>query len=104
MLNIVFKMLIHNNDDSNFIKEFCLPQHIRMEEICLRAVKFSLEIQTVPIRKFLILFQIYLRFLFGKDPVPGDIVSTGCGRFENFKYLKEYTIKLMSDCEEPRYP
>ena len=44
MLNIVFKMVIHNHDDAIFIEEFCLPQHIRMEEICLRAVKFSLEI------------------------------------------------------------
>ena len=57
----------------------------------------------MPIRKFLILFQVYLRYLFGKDVVAGDIATVGWAKFSNFKYLKEYTVKLMSDDEEPRF-
>jgi len=43
----------------------------------------------VPIRKFLIIFQIYLRFLFGNEAIPGDIKSFGREKFKNLKYTKE---------------
>ena len=39
-----------------------------IEEMCFRAIKFSLEIAVVPIRKFLILFYVYLRLQFGTAP------------------------------------
>jgi len=57
----------------------------------------------VPIRKFLIIFQIYLRFLFGKTPVQGDIKSFGCQPFKNLKYLKDQVEKLTSEEEPPRF-
>ncbi len=39
-----------------------------VEEMCFRAIKFSLEIAVVPIRKFLVLFYLYLRLQFGEAP------------------------------------
>ena len=39
-----------------------------VEEMCFRAIKFSLEIAVVPIRKFLVLFYLYLRLQFGQAP------------------------------------
>ena len=35
----------------------------------MRAVKISLELAIVPIRKFLIIFFIYIRLLFGKNVI-----------------------------------
>ena len=69
----------------------------------MKAIKDSLDLQMVPIRKFLILFQIYLRCLFGKEPMQGDIKSYGCQRFKNLKYLKEQADKLVSEDEPPRF-
>jgi hypothetical protein len=57
----------------------------------------------VPIRKFLILYQIYLRYLFGKVATEGDIESEGCGEFKDLKYLKAYVEKLMPDSEQARF-
>ena len=74
-----------------------------MEEVCLLSIKHSLEIHSVPVRKFLILFQIYLRYLFGKTPVKGSIASAGCRPFKNFQYLQEYTETLMAESESPRF-
>lgn len=57
----------------------------------------------VPIRKFLILFQIYLRYLFGKEVVLGDIKSYGCQKFKNLKYLKDQAEKMNSEDEPARF-
>lgn len=54
-------------------KDFIQPHNIPIEEICMKAIKYSLVLQMVPIRKFLIIFQIYLRLLFGREVVQGDI-------------------------------
>ena len=37
-----------------------------IEDNCFKAIKYSLEIPIIPIRKFLILFYIYLKMLFGE--------------------------------------
>jgi|LakMenEpi03Aug12_release.lakeMendotaPanAssembly.Ray.scaffolds.fasta_scaffold3867758_1 hypothetical protein len=55
----------------------------------MKAIKYSLDLQMVPFKKFIILFLIYLRYLFGKEAVPGDIKSFGCEKFQNLKYTKE---------------
>ena len=57
--------------------------------MCMKAIKYSLDLQMVPFKKFIILFLIYLRYLFGKEAVPGDIKSFGCEKFQNLKYTKE---------------
>ena len=50
---------------NTLIKEAIHPNSL-IEENCFKAIKFSLEIPVVPIRKFLILFYVYLKILFGK--------------------------------------
>ena len=55
----------------------------------MKAIKYSLDLQMVPFKKFIILFLIYLRYFFGKEAVPGDIKSFGCEKFQNLKYTKE---------------
>ena len=69
-LNIVLNFLIYNNDDPTVAHEFTRGQFVCIEEICMKAVKISLELAIVPIRKFLIIFFIYIRLLFGKDVRP----------------------------------
>lgn len=53
----------------------------------------------VPVRKFLILFQIYLRFLFGREAKEGDIKTFGRQKFHNFKYTRDLAQKLITESE-----
>lgn len=72
----------------------------------MRAVKISLELAIVPIRKFLIIFFIYMRLLFGKDarePIKETKLNKQVSReSENIKknkhllYLKEYQEVFLS--------
>lgn len=57
----------------------------------------------MPIRKFLIIFYIYLRYLFGRNPQQGDVKSAGCGEFKDLKYLKVYAESLITDEEPARF-
>ena len=57
-------LMIYNNDDPSLQKELINNRFIQIEEVCMKAVKISLELAIVPIRKFLIIFFIYLRLLF----------------------------------------
>ena len=94
MLNYI----IYNNDDPAMIREITDRNLSSLEEICMKAVRVSLELAIVPIRKFLIIFLIYMRFLFGKDVIPPVEDSKAKMYFEsqNIKknkkllYLKEY--------------
>ena len=63
----------------------------------MKAVKISLELAIVPIRKFLIIFYIYLRFLFGRE------VERGSKKIDsNMLYHREFAEKhLLSDEKEP---
>lgn len=63
-LNILLNFLISNIDDESMAREFTDPSTL-IEENCFKAIKYSLEIPIVPIRKFLILFYIFLKLLFG---------------------------------------
>lgn len=71
----------------------------------MKAIKYSLDLQMVPIRKFLIIFQIYLRFVFGREVVQSDIKSFGREKSKNLKYTKDLAQKLVheSENETPRY-
>jgi hypothetical protein len=66
-LNIMITVMLQVGDDKQLVRDF-LDRDNGIEEMCFRAIKFSLEIAVVPIRKFLILFFIYLRLLFGSTP------------------------------------
>ena len=93
--------------------EFTKGQFVCIEEICMRAVKISLELAIVPIRKFLIIFFIYMRLLFGKDarePIKETKLNKHVPReSENIKknkhllYLKEYQEVFLSQDLNPRY-
>ena len=79
----------------------------------MRAVKISLELAIVPIRKFLIIFFIYIRLLFGKnviEPVnvtkpnrPKPRESEAVKKFKNLLYLKEYQDVFLSSDVTPRF-
>jgi hypothetical protein len=64
VLNIVLTFLFLNINDDSVTQELISPNSL-VEENCFKAIKYSLEISVVPIRKFLILFYIYLKSLFG---------------------------------------
>jgi hypothetical protein len=83
----------------------------------MRAVKISIELAIVPIRKFLILFYIYLRLLFTdeiREPIEMDndrIVSDIQAQMPYFKpnplkgnvYLKENSERFLSADVKPRF-
>ena len=54
----------------------------------MKAVRISLELAIIPIRKFLIIFYIYLRFLFGRE------VRAGTQKLDSSQiYLREFFEK-----------
>jgi len=59
-----------------------ISEYSQIEEMCFRSIKYSLEISVVPIRKFLILFYLFLRLSFGE--APGKIIN----------YYKKFLQKL----------
>lgn len=98
ILNTLLMFMIYNNDDPSVAQEITSSQFIQIEEICMKAVRISLELAIVPIRKFLIVFFIYMRLLFGYDTRP-PVVDPKCQAYyesESIKknkhllYLKEY--------------
>ena len=105
ILAILFELLVRNNNEDSVQLEFVRPAIIPVEEICMKAIKLSLDLPMVPIRKFLIIFQIYLRFLFGKTPQPGDIKSFGSEKVRNLKYVKDIQLRFIKEQEskQPRY-
>ena len=99
-LNTLLNFLVYNNEDDTVAHEFTRGQFVCIEEICMRAVKISLELAIVPIRKFLIIFFIYMRLLFGRDtraPIKEikankqpQRESENIKKNKHFLYLKEY--------------
>ena len=79
----------------------------------MRAVKISLELAIVPIRKFLIIFFIYIRLLFGKNVIapvnetkPNKLTreeSESIKKFKHLLYLKEYQDVFLSSDVTPRF-
>jgi len=63
LLNILANMVFYNNNDPSLAVEFTCPDLIQIEKISLKAVQISLELAILPIRKFLILYYMYLRML-----------------------------------------
>ena len=64
LLNILINLVLNVQNDVQLTREYVSAAN-GIEEMCFKAIKYSLEIADVPIRKFLILFLIYLRLLFG---------------------------------------
>lgn len=89
-LNLLFTFIIGNITEEEALRaELIQPEIICLEEICMKAIKQSIDLQMVPVRKFLVLFQVYLRFCFGREPVEADIKSHFSQKVSNLKYTKE---------------
>ena len=78
----------------------------------MKAVRISLELAIVPIRKFLIIFYVYMRLLFGRlcrepvqDPKAGPHhESENIRKNKHFLYLKEYIeVFLSQERSTPRF-
>mmetsp|Transcript_28577 Transcript_28577/g.27568 ORF Transcript_28577/g.27568 Transcript_28577/m.27568 type:complete len:237 (-) Transcript_28577:1115-1825(-) len=93
VLNILFNMIASNQEDESMIKE-CLDHAFRVEENCFKAIKFSLEISIVPIRKILIIFCIYMKLLFEKAPETKE-------EWKNLKFTRE--LLNLVEKESPRF-
>ena len=104
LLNILANMVFYNNDDPSLSGEFTSPSLIQVERICLQAVQISLELAIVPIRKFLIIFYIYLRMLFGNKVIPGPGLDYEPKKdFANLQYLKSLIERFGNDKSAPRH-
>ena len=78
----------------------------------MKAVRISLELAIVPIRKFLIIFYVYMRLLFGretrppvKDPKAGPTFeSENVRKNKHLLYLKEYIdVFINQENQTPRF-
>lgn len=72
ILNILLNSILYNLDDESMLSEFINSWNM-IEENSFKAIKFSLEIAVVPIRKLLIIFYIYLKVLF--EEAQGTLIS-----------------------------
>ena len=71
LLNIMINVLLYNEKDHQLQREF-LEMSNGVEQMCFKSIKYSLEMAVIPIRKFLIIFYIFLRLLFG--PAPSKLI------------------------------
>jgi len=67
LLNILITVVLQVGDDPQVVRDL-MDSGNGVEEMCFRSIKYSLEIAVVPIRKFLVLFYLYLRLQFGPAP------------------------------------
>lgn len=65
--SIVSLIAVYHSNNEEFRKDFVDPKY-RVEELCLKVFKMSLDIAIVPIKKFLCAYCIYLDSLFGGPP------------------------------------
>jgi len=63
--NILINFCFYNNHDSNVVQDFT-HSDLLIEETCLMAIKLSLDTSFVPVRKIILVFYIYIRYLFGE--------------------------------------
>lgn len=68
LLNILINYILANTNIDPQLQKDVIDDMNMIEEMCFRSIKYSLEISVVPIRKFLILFYLYLRLMFGEAP------------------------------------
>ena len=95
LLNVLINMVLSVRDDEQLVRDFLDPAN-GIEEMCFRSIKFSLEIAVVPIRKFLIIFYVFLRLLFGPT-------SPTKKEWKDLKFNKELLLLLVEKGESPRF-
>ena len=95
LLNILLNYTLLNCNDDPQVRAALTHKDNQIEDLCFRAVKYSLEVAVVPIRKVLILFTLYLRMLFG------DMPAETRQEWRGLKYGKE--LAALVEKEEPRF-
>lgn len=95
--NVVINFCLYNNSDENMVSDFTKIDYL-IEETCLLAIKLSLDTSFVPVRKIIMIFHIYLRYLFGEKKES----KTHKEFYSNLRYLKEY-IDYRNFEKVPRY-
>lgn len=68
LLNILLNYILVNVNEDSQLSADVVDKESLIEEMCFKAIKYSLEISVIPIRKFMLLFYLYLRLLFGPAP------------------------------------
>lgn len=112
-LNIIINLAIYNNEDESFAHDFTNRQYtVQIEEMCIKAIKISLHLAIVPIKKFLIILYVYMRLLFGKETRPPVVdpkappykESYNVRKNKHLTYLKEYiNLFLNTENQIPRF-
>jgi hypothetical protein len=95
--NVLINFCLYSNNDPNMVFDFCREEFM-IEDTCLLAIKLSLDTSFVPVRKIILIFHIYLRYLFGEkkeDPKHKEFYS-------NLRYLKEF-VDYRKFEKTPRY-
>lgn len=109
LLNILINIMLNIEGDEQLIRDFLDPSNL-IEQMCFKSIKLSLEMAVVPIRKFLIIFYLFLRFLFGS--APGKIslslllqtgLDSSLNEWKDMKYQKELLIALVEKDEPSRF-
>ena len=95
--NILINFCMYNNQDKNMISDFTKLDFL-IEETCLLAIKLSLDTVFIPVRKIIIIFHIYLRYLFGEKKETESHKKF----YTNLRYLKEFVDYRQFE-KTPRY-
>lgn len=95
--NILINFCLYNNDDPNMVKDLTSLDYL-VEETCLLAIKHSLDTSFVPVRKIILIFHIYLRYLFGEKKEDPEHKK----KYSNMRYIKEL-VDYRSIEKVPRY-
>eukprot|EP00826_Nyctotherus_ovalis_P005430 TRINITY_DN11224_c0_g2_i6.p1 TRINITY_DN11224_c0_g2~~TRINITY_DN11224_c0_g2_i6.p1 ORF type:complete len:199 (+),score=32.41 TRINITY_DN11224_c0_g2_i6:292-888(+) len=85
--------------DKDFLADFIDPKY-RVEELCLKAFRMSLDIAVIPIKKFLFIYCFYLEGLFGGPP-QHTVEPVRCVTKE--VYIAEFR-KKQAKAKEPSNP
>lgn len=79
------------------VKNFTSLDYL-IEETCLLAIKHSLDTSFVPVRKIILIFHIYLRYLFGEKKEE----KAHKKMYSNLRYIKDL-IDYRNFEKTPRY-
>ena len=107
LLNILINIMLNIEGDEQLIRDFLDPSNL-IEQMCFKSIKLSLEMAVVPIRKFLIIFYLILRFLFGSAPgktilINNLNVENSSNEWKDMKYQKDLLIALVEKDEPARF-
>jgi hypothetical protein len=95
ILNVLINLMLNIESDQQLVNEFLDPSNL-IEQMCFKSIKLSLEMAVIPIRKFLIIFYLFLRLMFGPT-------ASTHSEWKDMKYSKDMLINLVEKDETPRF-